>query len=175
MTKAIVSDGADTPSRRKKAKRPTINAILKLEERLRDPTLTEQAEADIVAQMEKVLAEFYPVDPNDPSRGVVGLFRRRGRSSQSYLDYLAMRNAMVAGLGEVSALNQKQNLDKNPRDIKRLSKNNRNKRMAQEFLKRKSHACNDKSKSVLMEEIGKEHGLRRSAAIEAIENGLNLL
>jgi hypothetical protein len=180
MTKAKAGDG--TRTRGKKAKQPTICAILGLEERLEDPELGEQKSAELYSQMEEMLRQFddpdfeRPLLPDGlPSGGIIGTFRRRNRSALQYCNWLAERNRIVARLGEVSALNQKRNLDKNPRDIKLIKIRNRNKQMAQRYLERKNYPWEDKSNTAIMEEIGKSHGLSRTAAIDAIKSGLKLL
>jgi hypothetical protein len=85
----------------KRACRPTINAILSLEERFNDPSLTEEAVTVAETRIKNICGQLYPNDPTYTER-FIHLLRNRWRSSGSFVDYIIARNALLANLATIS-------------------------------------------------------------------------
>ena len=102
----------------------------------------------------------------------IRLLRNRFRSSGFSFDYRLERDGLLVRLGEIAAAKRKRAIEE-VRQLSAVSIANRDRRMAEEFLrKRKTSSDSD---TALMVAIGKRHEVKRSAAIEAINRGLKAL
>jgi hypothetical protein len=144
--------------------RKTINSLLSFERRTNDSDITDDEHLAIVGLVKETFGESFAV-----------LFGKRGRSSGDLLDYSMARGHLLGELAAESVRKQKSNLDKNPRqnNARYVS---RNIRLAIEFCKRRK-SNPSQSDSHLKAVIGGEQTPRlgRSAAIDAIDSGLQLL
>lgn len=98
----------------------------------------------------------------------VDLFRKQWASREDANEYLLQRNRILVWLGEFAAAKRKPNMEKARRDNVDF-KADRNKKMVEEFLRRRGSSNSD---SALAAEIGERRGVGRSASIEIIKRGL---
>ena len=142
---------------------------------------TKEATAKAEARVAKVEAQIKKIcdlaNSAEPGFGDFGerfilLLRKQWRSSQDWIDYGQERNRLLVRLGEVSAEEHKRASEEARRQRAGFI-SDRNWKMAQKFLNKKSNSY--KSDSALKAEIGKLHSLGRSASIEAINRGLKAL
>jgi hypothetical protein len=101
----------------------------------------------------------------------VTMFMKRWRHQGDFVEYQAARNRLVQELAEISAEKQKRAARK-VADQRHLETSTRNSRLAEEFLQRRPKSYLNDSR--LKQIIGREQKppLKRSAAIEAIDDGL---
>jgi hypothetical protein len=97
------------------------------------------------------------------------LFRNQRRSRQDAIEYRDQRNLILVWLGEFAAAKRKRDIVE-VGQLSAISRANRDRRMAQEFLREKGGPST--SESALKAEIGERYDLGRSAAIEAVNRGL---
>jgi hypothetical protein len=97
----------------------------------------------------------------------VDLFRKQWSSSGDAREYIYWRNLILEWLNEYAAVKRKPYTEK-ARRYKADTKVQRNRQMANEFLRRKG----SDSDSALKAEIGSKHELKRSASIKAINREL---
>lgn len=158
---------------RRNKKKLTSILVLSLEDELRDMMLAEEATAAVETRMKEIVAELFPDDPSSGER-YFAAFKKRQRSSADFVEYCVQQDHLWAAIARVSAQKHRANLEKISGDRDQLDdKSIRNMAMAREFLRRKRNFQG--SASSLQEKIGREKGLKRSAAIEAINRGLKLL
>ena len=126
-----------------------------------------KAEAS-VARVEAQIKEICDlVSPGFGERFIL-LFRNQRRSRQDAIEYRDQRNLILVWLGEFAAAKRKRDIVE-VRQLSAVSTANRDRRMAQEFLRKRGSSTSD---SALKAEIGERHDLGRSASIEAINRGL---
>jgi hypothetical protein len=165
---------------KKRNKRPTPQAFLDLETQFDQlcgkSDFDEEAAAEIASQISEICSRL-PLTPMFQfgesltySDWFIKKLYRRYRSSGDWLDYAAERSRILAHLAEAYAENNRQNLDKNTRQRHRKT-SERNVQMAREYLRRRKQNSHQ-SDSVLKELIGSKEGLKRSASITAIDDGL---
>jgi len=97
----------------------------------------------------------------------IDLFRKQWSSRQDAIEYRNQRNLIRVWLDEFTAARRKPYAEKARRD-KADSKAERNRQMVTEFLRRRESDHD----TALKIAIGERHGLKRSAAIEAIDREL---
>lgn len=105
------------------------------------------------------------------SERFIRLLRKRWRSSVDWVEYDQERNCLLLRLRALPAAEEHRRQCVDATSI-------RDRQMAREFLQKRnspSYKDKDKSVSVLKADIGKRHGLVRSASIAAVNRGLKSL
>ena len=97
----------------------------------------------------------------------IDLFRKQWSSGEDANEYVYRRNLILEWLAGFAAVKRKPYAEKARRD-KADSKAERNRQMVTEFLRRRESDHD----TALKIAIGERHGLKRSAAIEAIDREL---
>jgi hypothetical protein len=175
------------PKKNRAAGRLTTISILNFEEELTglynsldDPALTKESEAAAYARIDEICAQLYPADSKvfiregkivTAAEHFRVLFMRREGSSGDWVEYSQERNRLLAQVAQELAQKQREHLKNLGNE--RWDHDDRNKYMAQEFLKRRGTA--DLNDTALKEDIGRKRGLKRSQSIEAINRGIELL
>jgi hypothetical protein len=139
---------------------------------LGDPALTTKGEATIEARVKEIGAQLFPAGLPDPmGRDFWTLFKRHRRSSGDCADYWRLQNALFVEIAEESAQGHRENLNKLSGG--RWNRDGRDMQMAREFrrLKKTSDLKDSRLKAV----IGHKHRLGRSASIEGVNRGEELL
>jgi len=154
----------------------TVLSVLDLQDELRDlyykVTATSEDEAILEARVKEIGAQLFPEGiPHPLGRDFWTLFAWQGRSSGDAVDFHRLLNDLFARLAAEAGQKHREDLGKarSQRD-----KNNRNMQMARQFRRLKATNPND-ADTCLKEKIGRQHNLKRSAAIEAINTGMKLL
>jgi hypothetical protein len=135
------------------------------------------AQAEVEARLKDICKQTIP--DRDPFFGEFGerfiyRMRRRWKSSADFAEYGMDRDLLLNRLRETSEEKHKQAAEKGRRQ-RAVEISERNKQMAEEFLQKRKNLPSHISGSALKAEIGKHHGLGRSASIEAINRGLKSL
>jgi hypothetical protein len=99
------------------------------------------------------------------------LFRNQRRSQADAIEYRDARNLILVWLDDFSA-GKRRRVIKEVRQLGADFISNRDRRMAQEFLRKSGSST---SNSALKAKIGERYDLGRSASIEAINRGLKAL
>ena len=100
----------------------------------------------------------------------IDLFRNQWRSRDHANEYVYRRNLILEWLGEFAAAKRKPYIEK-ARQVSVFSKGIRNRQMVEEFRRQKKLSPDD-SDTKLKTNIGRRHGVKRSASIEVIDRGL---
>jgi hypothetical protein len=124
--------------------------------------------ANVQARIKDICKLAYPEDPGF-GESFLRLLRNRFRSSGAFTDYAQERDRLLVRLSEMSADKHRRTLEESKR-LTADSKVKRNEQMIEEYRRKKDSS--DLSASDLKAEIGKGHGLGRSASIVVIDRGL---
>jgi hypothetical protein len=127
------------------------------------------AKAEASAKIEVQIKEI--VELASPGFGprFIDLFRKQWSSRQDANEYIYRRNLIIAWFGDYAAVRRKPHMEKARQQ--KLDRNaHRKRQMVDEYLRMKPSW--DDSDTKLKAYIGKKYGLKRSAAIEAINRGL---
>jgi hypothetical protein len=153
----------------RKSKRRTVNSFLDLEAKF----FGNSELADVVEGIKEIFQQVYPKDPKDDrdycKEFITTMYLQ---SSGDFLDYSLTRNRLLADLAKNAAMKQKNNLE-NTNISRQQSNSKRDVQMAQEYQRKKSSS--QLSVTALKANIGKKHDLKRTAAIEAINRGLEII
>jgi hypothetical protein len=140
--------------------------------KLGDPQFTENDEATLEARVKEIGAQLFPDGLQDPmERDFWALFRRQNNSSEDYADFWRLQHGRFAQTAAEAARKHIEGLTK--LNNQRWNNDSRDMQMAREFRQLKKTSKRRDSK--LKEDIGKKRGLKRSASIEAVNRGEQLL
>jgi hypothetical protein len=148
------------------------NELSELYHKFGDPQLTENDEATLEARVKEIGAQLFPDGLQDPlERDFWTLFMRQNHSSGDFADFWRLQHGHFAQTAAEAARKHIEGLTR--LNNQRWNNDSRDMQMAREFRQLKKTF--ERSDSKLKEEIGKKRGLKRSASIEAVNRGEQLL